>query len=445
MIKNHTKKCLLTNSYCLFLYRFLTQKHNQMKLLKAIIFSFLLAGISPQTHAQFFKKIANHAKEKVKREAERRTERRVDKGIDKTFDKAEGEIDGKNKSGKKNKKTKKKNQSNQTANTQKNTIKKTTANPQPKLVWSRYDFVPGDTVIFEDGPADDEEVGEFPSRWDLKEGNAEIAEVDGNMVIVFPHGGEIVPYLKNSKEDYLPEVYTIEFDAYYQPEDPRRVWISFYDSKNQKRIGQDITFYYYGIRYKDSGSDYKPDKPKGGWRHFAIAVTKDKLKAYMDDQRLVNIPHIGFNPTGVTLEVDGYAADKVFGYIKNFRIAKGGVKYYKRVITDGKIIVNGIKFDVNKATLKPESMGPINRIYRLMKKQPDLKFSVEGHTDSDGDEAFNLKLSKERAKTVINKLISMGIDKSRLKYTGWGESKPIDNNNTPEGKANNRRVEFVKF
>lgn len=80
-----------------------------------------------------------------------------------------------------------------------------------------------------------------------------------------------------------------------------------------------------------------------------------------------------------------------------------------------------------------------------MQKQPELKFSVEGHTDSDGSEESNLVLSKKRAKTVMDKLIEMGIDKSRLKYTGFGESKPIDNNNTSEGKANNRRVEFVKF
>jgi len=178
---------------------------------------------------------------------------------------------------------------------------------------------------------------------------------------------------------------------------------------------------------------------EGGWRHIAIAFTRGKMKIYMDDQRLINIPHYEHNPTGITLSATGK------NYIKNFRIAKGGVKYYKRVMTDGKIIVNGIKFDVNKATLKPESMGPINRIYKLMKKQPDLRFSVEGHTDSDGDDDFNMELSKKRAKTVMDKLIAMGIDASRLKYTGWGESKPIDNNNTPEGKANNRRVEFVKF
>ncbi|MCL4120845.1 UNVERIFIED_CONTAM: hypothetical protein GTU68_022247 [Idotea baltica] len=90
-------------------------------------------------------------------------------------------------------------------------------------------------------------------------------------------------------------------------------------------------------------------------------------------------------------------------------------------------------------------MGPINKIFQLMQKQSDLNFSVEGHTDSDGADASNMNLSKARGKTVMDKLISMGIDESRLKFNGFGESKPIDNNNSPEGKANNRRVEFVKF
>jgi outer membrane protein OmpA-like peptidoglycan-associated protein len=80
-----------------------------------------------------------------------------------------------------------------------------------------------------------------------------------------------------------------------------------------------------------------------------------------------------------------------------------------------------------------------------MTKYPDLNFSVEGHTDSDGDGALNQKLSVARAKAVMDKLIAMGISADRLKYAGFGESKPIDNNATPEGKANNRRVEFVKF
>jgi outer membrane protein OmpA-like peptidoglycan-associated protein len=182
----------------------------------------------------------------------------------------------------------------------------------------------------------------------------------------------------------------------------------------------------------------------GGWRHISIAFTQGKMKAYMDDTRLINIPHYEANPTGLTIEMEKYSSSDYEKYIKNIRIAKGGVKYYDRVLQDGKIICNGIRFDVNKASLKPESMGPINKIYQLLQKQPNLNFSVEGHTDSDGDEASNKKLSEARAKVVMEKLIQMGISSNRLSYAGYGESKPLDNNSTPEGKANNRRVEFVK-
>ena len=313
------------------------------------------------------------------------------------------------------------------------------------MQWAKFDFVPGDEVIFEDGPSADEENGEFPSKWDLADGNAEIAEVDGEKVVIFPHGGAIVPFLKNSKEDYLPEVFTVEFDAYFQPENPHRIFFSFYDDKNQKSVGNRIYIYSKSISYNESSAPYSESLPKGGWRHFSIAVTKDKLKVYLNDERLINVPHMGFNPTGITFQMDGYAADKMHQYAKNVRIAKGGVKYYDRVLSDGKIIVNGIRFDVNKATIKPESNGAINEIYQLMQKQPDLNFSVEGHTDSDGDEARNQALSEQRAKAVMDRLVSMGISANRLKSTGWGKSKPLADNGTAEGKANNRRVEFVKF
>lgn len=74
-----------------------------------------------------------------------------------------------------------------------------------------------------------------------------------------------------------------------------------------------------------------------------------------------------------------------------------------------------------------------------------MKFSVEGHTDSDGEETFNQTLSEDRAKTVRDKLISMGISADRLNSKGWGESMPLTSNGTAEGKAENRRVEFIKL
>ena len=413
------------------------------------LFVFFIFAIPQNAEAQFFKKLQKHVEDKIESEVERRSERRADKAIDDNLDKVEDVIDGKSK--KKNSTTSENSKSDGVYESNENVSSETSENKpashQPKVVWSKFDFVPGETVIFEDGPAISEENGEFPSRWDLEDGNAEIAEVDGVNVIIFPHGGAIVPYLKNPKEDYLPDVFTIEFDAYFDVNNHHRFWIYLYDKKNQSRSGSSpvITFYPASAHFEDSTGEYPNKLPASGWRHFSVAFTKGKLKVYLNDTRLVNIPHVSLNPTGITFENDGYSGDKTFQYMKNFRIAKGGVKYYDRVLSDGKIIVNGIKFDINKATLKPESMGPINKIYQLMVKKPELNFSVEGHTDSDGNDANNLKLSKSRGKAVMDKLISMGIDSSRLKYGGFGETKPIDNNSTPEGKANNRRVEFVKF
>lgn len=324
---------------------------------------------------------------------------------------------------------------------------------KPKVEWAKFDFVPGDEVIFEDRPSAEEENGEFPSRWDLVKGQVEIAEVDGETVFMFLDGGEIIPYLKHSDTDYLPEIFTIEFD-FYRPKNGNRVSVYLTDQKNQRGLYENAQEFEItpvrvdapgGITAEHAGRDYTFCE-EGCWTHVSIAFTNGKLKVYLDETRVINIPHYEFNPTGFTFYP--YFADaseeKAF-YAKNFRIAKGGVKYYNRVLSDGKIIVNGIRFDVNKSTIKPESNGAINEIFELMQKQTELNFSVEGHTDSDGNEDFNQSLSEQRAKAVMERLVSMGVSSNRLKSAGWGESKPIGGNDTSEGKANNRRVEFVKF
>ena len=392
----------------------------------------------------------------VKKQGTKRANSKIEKGVDKGFDKLEegiGSLFGKKKKKKKGNQSSK--ESNQTNNSNQQTKdynsddQHQTTN-KPNVVWNKFDFVPGDVVIFEDGPAVTEENGEFPSRWDLKDGNVEIAQVDGENVIYSISNGTIVPYLKNSKEDYLPEIFTIEFDAFFGTKYTGRYFISFFDAKNQRSNGNDRLYVYVNSLALGKSSATYPGKSKGnwdavgGWRHISIAFTKGKMKAYMDDTRLINIPHYEANPTGLSIQMEKSASSDYEQYIKNIRIAKGGVKYYDRVLQDGKIICNGIRFDVNKASLKPESMGPINKIYQLLQKQPSLNFSVEGHTDSDGDDASNKSLSEARAKVVMEKLIQMGISSNRLSYAGYGESKPLDNNSTPEGKANNRRVEFVK-
>jgi OOP family OmpA-OmpF porin len=323
--------------------------------------------------------------------------------------------------------------------------------PRAELTWAKFDFLPGDKVIFEDAPSPDEENGEFPSRWDLVKGNVEIAEFNGETVIYFLDGGDIVPYLKGSDKPYLPEVFTLEFDCYFDPKVHNQGYgIYLYDLKNQKRVRSvmhDISIWANAIEFMDSEMSYPGAKRSNWrdaptWRHISLAYTRGKLKVYMDDTRLINIPHLDGTPVGITLHARTEATNR---FIRNVRLAEGGVKYYDRVLQDGKIVVTGIKFDVNKATLKPESMGPINEIHELMVKKPDLRFSVEGHTDSDGEDAANQSLSEQRAAAVAAKLQEMGIAADRLTAKGWGESKPMDSNATAEGRANNRRVEFVKF
>ena len=319
--------------------------------------------------------------------------------------------------------------------------------PKPALTWAKYDFVPGDKVIFEDN-LEGEENGEFPSRWDLVRGNVEVAEYGGEKVIMFRDGEpSIVPYFKEAKEDYLPDVFTVEFDLYCDPND---FVLYLFDRKNQNSGSPtgytDLAIDNNSMDFATSSSDYPgaKDLPERRWMHVSVAYTNGKLKAYMDDTRLINIPRIDFDPKGITLYTYHARNERQY-YVKNVRIAEGGVKYYDRVMQDGKIVANGIRFDTGKSTLKPESMGVINEIYQLMKDNPDLRFSVEGHTDNVGDDNSNMKLSADRAERVKDTLVEMGIDEDRLTSKGWGESMPMDDNNVPEGRANNRRVEFVKI
>ncbi len=312
------------------------------------------------------------------------------------------------------------------------------------LSWSKYDFVPGDIIIFEDNLLG-EENGEFPSRWDLVQGVVEIARLGDDNIIMFRGGSPmIVPYLKNPETDYLPEVFTVEFDLYMNNHNHFQVY--FYDRKNQKASStyNDLVVSYQRMRLNPASS-YIPDKGsiENEWAHISIAYTNGKMKAYINETRLINIPHLEFDPMGISLYAY-HASDKNQFFVKNFRIAEGGVKYYDRFLQDGKIVSNGIRFDVGKATLRPESMGVLNEIYKMLSEHPEISVSIEGHTDSDGDNELNQKLSEDRAETVMKQLISMGLSADRLTSKGFGESKPVNTNATPEGKAENRRVEFVK-
>ena len=180
------------------------------------------------------------------------------------------------------------------------------------------------------------------------------------------------------------------------------------------------------------------------WHHIAIAVKGSQLKLYEDQFRVLVVPDMG-DFKAATLGFGGIGDGDNPIVFKNVRIAAGGgMNMIDRLTKDGRIVTHGINFDVNKATLRPESQGTLAQIVKLMKENTGLKLEIGGHTDNTGDAAKNTTLSQARAEAVLQALVAQGVDAARLTAKGYGASKPIGPNDTPEGKANNRRVEFAK-
>ncbi|MCH7722932.1 MAG: OmpA family protein [Bacteroidetes bacterium] len=422
-----------------------------MKTLTIILSLLCIVLFSASAFAQFDLDIGKKIEKKVNKEINKAADDAIDEGIDAVKKGAEGEPEEKDKGDKDQED--KKDPDLQTGTVQNISDDK---NVTELKIWSKYDFVAGEKVIFEDNLSG-EESGEFPSRWDLLSGSAEVASLGEENVIHFAHNNSIILPLMD-KQDFLPDVFTLEFDVFFEKDGSFRTDIYkirfFEGTKNSAKIDgkkivpidiswNEVKMGQFGGKTASFTEEKKNWQPK--WKHIAVAFNKRSLKLYLDEERILNIPNLGFKPK--MFSIGGHFDDRYIkmSSIKNIRVNEGGKKLYDRIIEEGKFITRGILFDINKATISGESMGTINEIVKLMIEHPDLNFRIEGHTDSDGDESFNQKLSEDRAAAVKVMLVKLGIDGSRLESKGWGESKPVSDNSTPEGKANNRRVEFVKI
>ena len=423
-----------------------------MKRLVMMVLVLVAVGGTTEVNAQSFlkklgKKVENAAKNAIERNAERKTEEAVDKVFEGDFGKGKNNKD-KNNNGNNN--------ADEVYDNGDGAAQSGSKKQAPQMSWNKFDFVSGDEIIFEDNQAN-EQLGEFPSQWDMSKGNVEIAQMDADKVIIMYNGSVITPLMKEGK-NYLPEMFTVELDFWVDMLEnyPNGTGIYNLNLKNEK--GNKIT----NIRFWNNSSDGKTVydgvriyawSPSGeqkeihenptfemGWNRLSISFNKRALKIYINSTRVANIPNVG---QANWFEIETNSNGSEF-YVKNVRIAKGAVPLYDRMMSEGKFITYGITFDVGKATIKPESMGEINRIVQLMTENPDLKFSVEGHTDSTGNAASNQTLSEQRSQAIVAKLVELGIAQDRLTAVGKGQNSPIADNNTDEGRAKNRRVEFVK-
>lgn len=123
----------------------------------------------------------------------------------------------------------------------------------------------------------------------------------------------------------------------------------------------------------------------------------------------------------------------------------GPVQMKAALDAEGRIALYGILFDYDKASLQPSSNKQLHNVLMLLLDNSELNLEIQGHTDSDGNEDYNLQLSQERAESVLKYFVLFGVDPTRLQARGYGESAPVAPNDTDENKAKNRRVELVRL
>ena len=337
------------------------------------------------------------------------------------------------------------------------------------------DFIRGSVILFQDDVTA-EQVGEFPSKWDLFQGTVETKTLGGVKAINLTDNAQVQPLIKEQGA-YLPEEFTIEYDFYYWPTNsvPGNDGIGLNDMKLILAVTKDRSDFpgeghdegdltAFVLRHgvcDEAGHSYSfngnhPGKFeytfKKGWNHVALSFNKRALKVYFNDKRVVNLPRVN-QPTWMCFQVPFEYKNLTF--IRNVVIAKGAVALYDRNAQDvsavekaiqetGKFVTNNILFDTGKATLKQESMTEIMRVADYMKKNPTARFEVQGHTDNQGSDKINDPLSQQRAEAIVKAVEGLGVDGFNLKAVGKGAHEPVADNKTEAGRAKNRRVEFIK-
>jgi outer membrane protein OmpA-like peptidoglycan-associated protein len=310
--------------------------------------------------------------------------------------------------------------------------------------WVNYDFVPGDMVLFYDDFMDGR-VGDFPIRFELLQGNWEIAEWQGSRFIRATAGGEIAVPLPAT----LPDRFTMEFPASVQH---GNAVIRVSTSPMREYSGSTPTLGYAegGLRpEKNQGPRTMTRRREGADREalvtFRIMADGDYMKMYLDDHRVANAPNAVFPRTDKLYLTVGSASDAKPIMIGPMRIAAGGLDLYDRLERDGRVATHGILFATDSDVIRPESTPTLTEIGTMLEQYPDLRLTIGGHTDSEGDDAYNQALSGRRAQAVKAYLVSAhSVDAGRLDTAGFGESEPVADNGSPEGRQQNRRVELVR-
>lgn len=178
------------------------------------------------------------------------------------------------------------------------------------------------------------------------------------------------------------------------------------------------------------------------WHDVRFQADGETAMVYLDTERAGNVPNAVIPRSG-TIELRVNGNKRLPTYIESVVVAVGVDKLYETLIETGAFTTRGILFDVDSDTLRPESTPVLEEIRTTLTEHTDLKLVIEGHTDSTGDDEHNRDLSERRARAVVTWLAEKGVAPARLSAQGKGETDPVADNETAQGRAENRRVVLV--
>ncbi len=335
------------------------------------------------------------------------------------------------------------------------------AQEQKLQSFTQYDFVPGDEILFYDDFSQDA-IGDFPALWTTN-GSGEVKTLNIALGNWFHMNGDEAVY-SCIRPIPFPENFIIEFDLIVD-EEFVEFEFTLYEGDEDTEMNTDL---YPGTRglqiwpcaedgggwrtkgfdeenWLEGGSEKNPII-SGALNHVIIWIQNRRVRIYHRGEKVLDGPTTIVKGTKFNRMRFCCWDSESKPFLSNLQISTAAPDTRSKLISEGKLISYGIYFDSGKDVVKPESYGALKDISNVLKENPGIRVKIIGHTDSDGDEAMNLALSKRRAESVKSELIkTFNVDAAMMDADGAGENQSLASNASPEGKAKNRRVEFIKL
>ena len=319
---------------------------------------------------------------------------------------------------------------------------------QPQFKTLKADFVPGEKTIFFDDFTD-MGPGDAPPHLKTRGAAPELREAGAVRQLTLIGNGTLIPNLTS-----LPKNFTFEAEGLFDATTGRITATYSLFSKNRETLqwvttvrsdSIDLIVSLRSPKYEELGRKRLPSRDLSKATKLALWMQEGRVRIFVDGEKHLDFNQVEVAPTDRVEITTGFWGGKpTLGY-RSLRFAESAPDFGEALMASGRYVSHGILFDTNSDRLKPESAAPIQAVAKALDANPNLKLLIEGHTDSVGNAASNLDLSRRRAEAVKSVLVSQfSIDASRLTTNGLGATKPMDSNDTPQGRSQNRRVEFVR-